>query len=298
VAFVLFSSFFANASGPLDSLRTFSPWLHRAGGESLHNHPWHFYLGRLAFFHRDGGSVWTEALILALAAVGFVAALLRKGLADANAGFVRFLAVYTTALTAAYSLIAYKTPWCLLSFWQGMILLAGLGAAALLHAARPAWGKVAVSALLVLGLAHLAHQAWQAGVPDAASRQDPYRGNPYVYAQTSPDIYNLAAQVEALAHVQPQGHDLLVKVMAPEGDYWPLPWYLRAFKRVGWWREVPADPLAPVMIVSAQFNARLDEKGTHQMVRVFELRPAVFLELYVQTDLWRAYLESRQARSE
>ena len=43
--------------------------------------------------------------------------------------FVRFLALYTFALAAAYSLIAYKTPWCLLSFWHGMILLAGVGAA-------------------------------------------------------------------------------------------------------------------------------------------------------------------------
>jgi hypothetical protein len=28
------------------------------------------------------------------------------------------------------------------------------------------------------------------------------------------------------------------------------------------------------------------------MVGLFQLRPAVFLELYVQIELWRAYLES------
>ena len=129
VALLLFSSFFTNAAGPLDSVRTYLPWLHRAGGDSPHIHPWNFYLHRLLFFHVAKGPVWSEALILVLAVVGAWAAFARKGLADASASFVRFLAFYTFALTAAYSLISYKTPWCLLSFWHGMILLAGVGAA-------------------------------------------------------------------------------------------------------------------------------------------------------------------------
>ena len=49
VALVLFSSFFTNLAGPLDSVRTYLPWLHRAGGASPHIHPWSFYLERLLF---------------------------------------------------------------------------------------------------------------------------------------------------------------------------------------------------------------------------------------------------------
>src|SRR5262249_47213957 len=37
---VLFSSFFTNSAGPLDSLRTYLPWLQRAEGESPHINPW------------------------------------------------------------------------------------------------------------------------------------------------------------------------------------------------------------------------------------------------------------------
>jgi hypothetical protein len=44
------------------------------------------------------------------------------------------------------------------------------------------------------------------------------------------------------------------------------------------------------MIVSSKFQAALDEKKTHLMVGYFALRPQVFLELYVQADLWRSYL--------
>jgi len=50
------------------------------------------------------------------------------------------------------------------------------------------------------------------------------------------------------------------------------------------------------MIVSAQLHANLDEPKTHVMVGYFTLRPQVFLELYVQTDLWRAYLASTKTR--
>ena len=57
VALLLFSSFFTNAAGPLDSVRTYLPWLHRAGGASPHIHPWNFYLHRLLCFHAAKGPV-------------------------------------------------------------------------------------------------------------------------------------------------------------------------------------------------------------------------------------------------
>jgi hypothetical protein len=44
------------------------------------------------------------------------------------------------------------------------------------------------------------------------------------------------------------------------------------------------------MIVSSQLHAKLDENKTHVMVGYFELRPGVFLELYVELGLWRSYL--------
>jgi uncharacterized protein (TIGR03663 family) len=285
VALLLFSSFFTNAAGPLDSVRTYLPWLHRAAGDSPHIHPWSFYLHRLLFFHVAKGPIWSEALILTLALIGARAAFVRQELAGACASFVRFLALYTFALTAAYSLISYKTPWCLLSFWHGMILLAGVGAAALLGSVKQQFLRVALGLLLLAGTGHL---TWQARLANTTYAADPR--NPYVYAQTSPDLLNLVRQVESLAKVHPQGDQMLVKVMAPDSDYWPLPWYLRNLKQIGWWDQVPADPFAPVMIVSAKLQAGLDEKKTHVMVGYFQLRPQVFLELYVDLNLWQTWL--------
>jgi uncharacterized protein (TIGR03663 family) len=286
VALVLFSSFLLNAGGPLDSVRTYLPWLHRAAGESPHIHPWHFYLTRLVYFHAGKGPLWSEALILGLAIVGAVAAFRRKGLGDGNAGFVRFVALYSFTLLGVYSAIAYKTPWCLLNFWHGMILLAGVGAMVVVRGVKGQFAKAFASVLLFGGAAHLTWQAWQGSFAHCA---DPR--NPYVYAQTSPNIRELVAKIEGLARVHPDGRRMLVKVMAPGSDYWPLPWELRAFSNVGWWNELPDDPFAPVMIVSSKFNAKLDQKGTHQMPHLFALRPQTFVEFYVEADLWRAYVE-------
>ncbi|MDB6020754.1 MAG: hypothetical protein JWQ04_611 [Pedosphaera sp.] len=287
VALLLFSSFFTNASGPLDAVRTYLPWLHRAGGASPHMHPWNFYVERLAWFHAGKGPVWSEGLILGLAVVGLVAAFVRKGLAEGETGFVRFVAFYAVVLAVIYSAIGYKTPWCLLSFWQGMILLAGVGTVALLHwlKARPL--QIGAGALLIGLGGQLACQAWRADVQYAA---DP--GNPYVYAQTSPDVENLVERLNGLAKVHSEKERLVIKVMSPENDYGPLQWYLRGFKQVGWYAEVPSDPLASVMIVSTKLKAGLDEKKTHAMVGLFQLRPQNWFEMYVETNLWNSLVKS------
>src|SRR5439155_13332014 len=202
VSTAFFSSLFTNLRGPLDSLRTYLPWLHRAGGESPHVHAWYFYFRRLVFFHYQNGPFWSEALIVVLAVVGFVAALRRRPPGPTNLALVRVLAFYTASLTLIYSVVSYKTPWCSLGFFHGMILLAGLGAMALLRVCRPQWLKWTTGAVLVAAAAQLGWQAWRASFPYCASQF-----NPYVDAQTSPDILKLVDKVAAVAGVSPQGHD-------------------------------------------------------------------------------------------
>ena len=294
VSHLLFSSFFMNWIGPIDSLRTYLPWLRRAGGHSPHIHPWYFYVERLAWFHQPEGPVWSEALILALAAVGAVVAFFSNKTILANPGFARFLAFYTVILTAIYSLISYKTPWCALNFLHGMILLAGIGAAALLLLCRRVLSQGLVVAALVAGTSHLASEAWRASQTYASDRN-----NPYVYAQTSPDLLRLVERVEAIGRIAPLGRETVIKVIAPE-SYWPLPWYLRKFKHAGWWDELPPDPYAPITIVSAKLRATLDEKSNKAclMAGLYELRPGIFLELYVETELWEKFVATLPHESE
>lgn len=277
---VFFSSFFSNWKGLADSFLTYAPWLGRVGGDSPHLHPWNFYLERLAF-HSGKKSWWSEGLILVLAVIGA-----GVSLPAGKSPLRRFLAFYTIFLMAIYSAISYKTPWCMLGFLHGMILLAGVGAEASLQMARSrVLRRGAISALGVLAI-QLAFQSWRAAVPQAVARD-----NPYAYSQTLPPARELVARLEALAKTHPAGHGMLVKVISPE-SYWPLPWYLREFNHVGWWEQLPPDATAPVVIISAKLQAALDEKTDRRwlMAGLYEIRPGVFYELYVELELWKRYV--------
>lgn len=293
VALVFFSSFFHNAQGPLAALQAYLPYLRRAA--TGHTHGWGFYFHRLLFFHAAGGPVWSEAFVVALAAAGFFAALSGRAAAPATRLLLRLIAFYTMWLTLIYTVISYKTPWCLLGFYHGVILLAGAGAVFLWRACRARRLRAAAAVALAAGAGQLGWQAWagnfavdKGGVPYCDSRQ-----NPYVYSQTVPDALRLVRTVEALAWVSPQGYDTIVDVLAPE-SYWPLPWYLRRFKNAGYLDRIPSQPLAPIMIVSADLRAAFDDRPekSHLMAGYFELRPRVFYELYVSVDLWRRYVQT------
>jgi uncharacterized protein (TIGR03663 family) len=290
VAALFFSSFFTNAGGLLDALRTYVPWIRRAGGQTPHAHSWAFYFHRILWFHAGGGPVWSEAFVAALAAAGFFAALF--GTARA---LWRLIAFYTVWLTLIYTVLAYKTPWCLLGFYHGMILLAGVGAASLLRACKTVRCKTAVALALAAGVGQLGWQAWRgnfaidkAGVPYCSSPK-----NPCVYSQTSPDILQLVGVVDALARVSRDGYGTIVEVMSPQ-SYWPLPWYLRRFTHVGYWDQIPDQPPAPIMIVSTELRAAFDEQPgkTHLMAGYYQLRPNVFMELYVSVPLWAEYAKT------
>jgi len=208
---------------------------------------------------------------------------------------LRLIAFYTLWLTLIYTILAYKTPWCLLGFYHGMILLAAVGAVFLWRACHSRRLRAAAAVALAAGAGQLAWQAWAGnfgmdrnGVPYCDSPK-----NPYVYSQTVPDALRLVQTVEALAQVSPQGDNTVVEVMAPE-SYWPLPWYLRRFNNVRYWDRIPNQPLAPIMIVSTALRAAFDDRPekTHLMAGYFQLRPGVFFELYVNINLWRSYVKT------
>ena len=224
VAGLLLSSFGRHGRGPLDGFLTYLPWFQRAGGASTHIHPWYFYLERLAWWKLAPGPRFSEGLILALSAVGIWAGTIQPRLmpAGVNVTLVRWLSAYTLGLTLLYSLIPYKTPWCLLQFLLGYVLLAGVGTAVLLSTERTWWQRAAV-ALLMLPLT--GNLAWQAYRASYLLPSDPR--NPYVYAQTVDDILRLDEDLRQLAQAGARDEAVRLSVIWDGPYYWPLPWYLR-----------------------------------------------------------------------
>ena len=295
VAALFLSSFLQHPSGVTDAARAYGHYLERATAVSPHVHPWHFYLGLLAHFPASGTPFWTEAAILAFAALGAASAWATKGAPGADAPLLRFVAVYTALMLAAYSAIPYKTPWCLLGFLHGMILLAGAGAAWLVGRVRGSWRALAAVAVAAVSV-HLLWQAWAASFRFAA---DPR--NPYVYAHTSADVLEVVARLSQLAESHPAGRAMPLQVVTRR-NAWPLPWYLRRLTGVEWWTGVSdAARLAPVVVVTPDQERDLVRRiyevpppGERELyVSVFdremELRPGVELRAYASAALWEAW---------
>ncbi|MBI5094345.1 MAG: TIGR03663 family protein [Candidatus Hydrogenedentes bacterium] len=298
VSVVFFTSFFTYAHGPVDSISTYFSYVDRAaGGQAAsvnahyHDHPWYFYLALLSYFHNGLGPWWSEGAVLAFAVIGIIVSVRRKSAPDGDSRLLHFLAIYTVLITGAYSMIPYKTPWCLLSFYWGMILMAGVGVAALGRWATGIPRKALVACLLAGCVFHLGVQTYRANFVFPANPV-----NPYVYAHTVPNFLELARRVDDIAKLSPDGNHMLIKVIEPAGDYWPVPFYLRSFDQVGYWAQSPDDVDAPVIITSPQgaplVDARVKDK---YKTSYFGLRPDVLLITYIRTDLWDAFIETRQS---
>ena len=296
VSALFHSSFLTNPAGILDSIRTYTTYLNRAGDNALHIHPWYYYLEMLLYFRYGQGPIWTEAMIVLLAVVGFIAAMTSKGASSAGGQFLRFIAFYTIIMTVVYSAVPYKTPWCLLGFLHGMILLAGVGAVVLVRRTPNVLPRLIVLCLLFEASVHLTWQAYLSNYRDYADSR-----NPYVYAHPTPEVFTVVQKIQEYAGAQEDGRNLPIEVICPGDDYWPLPWYLRSFERVSWRNQVVDDAnAAPLIIASPEVEGALTRKlytliplEKRQMyLFLFDkpyyvwLRPGVKLSGFVRKDLW------------
>jgi len=300
ISALFYSSFLTNFPGILDSFKTYTTYLYRAGHNDLHIHPWYYYLQILIFYKISSGPIWSEILIVILAIFGIVTLLTKREIHNANIQFYRFIASYTIIMTLIYSIIPYKTPWSMLSFLHGMILMAGLGAATITKLQTKSINRAFIILLLTLGTFQL---SWQSYLANRKYDADP--SNPYVYAHTSKDIFKITQRIKEVAQAAPDKKNTYIEVICPADDYWPLPWYLRSFPHIGWCKKVNFEiPPAPIIIASPVVETELIYKlyeipppGQKNLyLPLFdsytELRPQVELRGYVVKEIWDQYQQN------
>jgi hypothetical protein len=133
--------------------------------------------------------------------------------------------------------------------------------------------------------------------------------NPYVYAHPTPEVFTAVEKVREYAGIDGLGlsDERPVQVIVPDGDYWPLPWYLRDL-RVGYYADVPPAPeIGPLVLISDKLepvlSQRLYQETPAQSRRMYMylfdapyyiwFRPGVKLTGFVRRDLW----EQREGRT-
>jgi predicted membrane-bound mannosyltransferase len=215
--------------------------------------------------------------------------------------FLRFWAFYTMILTVIYMLIPYKTPWSMLGFYHGYILLAAVGLTTLLSWARFTLPKVFLAILLTAGILHFGWQSYQLNF-----KYDADYSNPYVYGHTSTDFFRLVDGIKDVTSYWPEGEDTFIEVVCPGSDYWPLPWYLRAYSNVGYFNQFDFDlPAGALIVTMPALEPDLIKKlydipppGHRDMyIPFFDngvwLRPGVEIDLFVRKDVWDEWYRRR-----
>jgi uncharacterized protein (TIGR03663 family) len=300
VSILFFSSFFTNMQGISDSILTYKTYFNRAGTSDIHNHPWYYYMEMLIFYKFGTGPAWTEVFIVFLAIIGFFASFIKRFTQFADYNILRFISLYTLILTVVYSAIPYKTPWCMLSFLHGMIILAGFGAYVLINLTQSAVPKKVIYVLLAIGAIHLSYLSYLNNYKYYADSR-----NPYVYAHPTNEIYTALDKIDYYAKADPKGKDMYIEIIFPGHDYWPLPWYLRSFSSVAWRDRVAFNEKSASLIIASpsvesDLTKKLSEDSippeeSHLYMFLFEeepyyiwLRPKVQLMGFVRSDLWEA----------
>ena len=276
----IYSGGFKDWQAVKDSALTYLNYFERSGG-SGHEKPWHYYLTLI--FYRTDGLVWSEAMIGGLGIVGMLYAFLGNHMKQpARQAFLVFLSVYTLVLFAIYSLLAYKTPWCILSAQHALTLLAGVGAAAISSALKGRISRLVFKIAFGVGLYHLIAQTSLAIHLYAADSR-----NPYVYSHTSTNLLRLLPQVRDLQKTAPDGAFNVLVINRDAG--WPLPWYWRDIKSVHYTTTIPDTVDARVIIAEPEMKTALEAKfagKAYTSPDLFGLRPGVMLNLWVEQSLW------------
>ena len=260
---LLFSSLLSNPQGLVDSLATFTIWT-QTGTESQVQ-PIQQYL------------VWmlqADAPILILGAVGGLFVAWR-----AHNRVAVFIALWALGITAAYSLVTYKTPWIALNMLVPLALVGGIGASLMARHLRSRPLRAAAAAVLAGAIGVSGYQALDINFVHFDDEN-----YPYVFVHTTRQALALVAETDRIGRFAGTAADTGIVVVSP--DYWPLPWYYRNQPRATFFGEiVPTEE--PMVIANVNQDAELAEVlgGRYRRTQVYTLRPGVDLALYVRADM-------------
>ncbi len=259
IAVLLYSSFFTNLRGILDSILTFIYWT-RTGEHGIYNREWWTYLQWL----------WQEeAPLLVLGALGVALALFK-----ARSRFLVFCAFWAMGIFAAYSLVPYKTPWLALSLILPLALMAGYFINEMYQPGLRFFTFVIAGAAICFSL----YQAID--VSFIHYDDDTYA---YVYAHTNRDFLGLIDEIDSIAAANPAKRDIGITVMSPE--HWPMPWYLRDYPHVGYWGKIVQTSEPIVIALKPQVPAVQQQLGNdYKLYSTHDLRPGNTLVMFVRKD--------------
>ncbi len=163
---------------------------------------------------------------------------------------LRYLGIYGVGAIAAYSIVHYKTPWCIISILWPVLFIFGAGFSLIPAKYRPQ-ATAAVAALLFASL------LWSVRLNYCRCTTDT---EPYVYVQTYNDIFKFTDPLLKLARRNPANYHLTGSII--RGSSYPLPWILGDFSHTGYYEHdaIPAKVDADFLLVQEDRISEIEGK--------------------------------------
>lgn len=244
-----YSGTFYNWAGVKGLYQTFSAWFKTGqAGKSGHEKEWWYWFMLIGRYE----------IIVAVGLVASAACLMFRNIA------LRYLAIYGVGILAAYSIVKYKTPWCIISIVWPLLFIFG---AALVLVPRK-YRNVTEIVAIALVIMSLGQSIWLNYFRCTTDTE------PYVYVQTYNDVLKLTDPLLKLAYRNPAAYQLVGHVIRTSA--YPLPWTLGAFSRVGYYEKdnLPNPLDADFLVVQEDKIATVEPQlqGTYYTMP-FRIRP-------------------------
>jgi len=237
-AAVLFTGGFQDSSGIRNFFEAFTFWKNTGDTGNGHAKPAYYWIQIMAQYE------WP--MVLGLIASPFVL-FLKK------APEVRLLVVMTFGHFLAYTIIPYKTPWCMISFYWGFAIYLGY----LIAGSHWKWTKHWVLKMaIVFGVLFSINESYRVAYRDVDSND-----HPYIYGQTFRSFMGPLNKIVAKGKTNPDWRKV-TRIQVVSEFTWPLPWVLGEFGSVGYYSisNAPARLDGDYLLIDSRLLPRLNDR--------------------------------------
>lgn len=205
----LFTGFFQNMKGAKDFFIALAPWLKTGVGGAGHDKPFMHWISLFRQYE------WVGVVGIAGAFAGIIS----------RSWKMRFLSFFALVNGLIYSLIPYKTPWCVISILWPFVFIAGIWIEFVINEkANKRYSPILLASIViaVLLIGRSATTAYELNFVHYADT------SPYVYVQVKNEFKVLEKIVQKKLRTGPDMQNIIVQSCLLT-ESWPLPWFFSRF---------------------------------------------------------------------
>lgn len=261
---ILYTGFFHNRKGISDFFMALMPWLKTGVSGSGHDKPFFYWLQLMLRYE------WFALAGLAAALAGVFK----------SSWKMRFFSVLALMNWLIYSIIPYKTPWCIISIIWPLVVVAGLWADVLILKLRapnlPAYLLAASAVVVVFG-----HSVMTGYRLNFVNYSDP--SERYVYVQTKNDIKRIEDILMEKIHASPAFQNMHIQINL--NDSWPLPWLFSRFPNTQFneSNNVPVQNADVIFTELSAYNGNLAGLYWQRKIDLRDAREPIYVYLKAST---------------